>query len=191
MTTPKIAGILKLIDSHQKLIAMVHAEWCPHCTVLLPKWNDMVKEHDDFTPNVFEIEQKEFAEVQSRVGNINGFPTIISIDEEGKRIEYGGSREKDAIASWVELQLKPAMPIRKRSIRPSSRSRSHSRSRPRSRPRSRSRSRSQRRRHSGGYKYKKGSVTGRKSGKSGKSHGKKGKSGKSSGKSGSKSNRKS
>ena len=183
MTTPKIAGILKLIDSHQKLIAMVHAKWCPHCTVLLPKWNDMVREHDDFTPNVFEIEQKEFAEVQSRVGNINGFPTIISIDEEGKRIEYGGSREKDQIASWVELQLKPAMPIRKRSIR--------SRSRSRSRPRDRSRSRSQRRRHSGGYKYKKGSVTGRKSGKSGKSYGKKGKSGKSSGKSGSKSNRKS
>jgi len=106
MQNSKIDGILKLIDSHQKLIAVIHATWCPHCTDLLPKWREMVEEHDDFNHNVVDIEQSEFTgNIESRIGSVKGFPTIISVDENGHRSEYQGSRDKDSIAKWVSSEL--------------------------------------------------------------------------------------
>ena len=88
MQNSKIDGILKLIDSHQKLIAVIHATWCPHCTDLLPKWREMVEEHDDFNHNVVDIEQSEFTgNIESRIGSVKGFPTIISVDDTHLAIE--------------------------------------------------------------------------------------------------------
>ena len=106
MTSPKIQGILKLLDSHQKLIAMIHAEWCPHCIDLKPKWDEIVENNPKFNNNVYDIEQKELRDdIASKIGNIGGFPTILSIDEQGQRNEYRGSRNKEAIAAWINSEL--------------------------------------------------------------------------------------
>jgi len=104
MANPKNAGILKLLDSHQKLVAMVHATWCPHCTQLLPTWQQIMEEHPN--ANVYDIEQKEFnGALGARIGNVSGFPTILSIDEAGNRNEYSGSRNKEAITNWIMSEL--------------------------------------------------------------------------------------
>tara|TARA_Y100000768_G_scaffold388976_1_gene389564 strand:+ start:4905 stop:5477 length:573 start_codon:yes stop_codon:yes gene_type:complete len=121
MTNPKIEGILKLLDSHQKLIAMIHAVWCPHCIDLKPKWEEIVKNNPKFNKNVYDIEQKELQdEITSKIGNIGGFPTILSIDEQGNRNEYRGSRDKDAITDWINTELNKSnrkigknLPVRK------------------------------------------------------------------------------
>lgn len=117
MTNPKITGILKLLDSHQKLVAMVHATWCPHCTQLLPTWQQIMEEHPN--ANVYDIEQKEFdGAVGSKIGNVSGFPTILSIDEAGNRNEYRGSRNKEAITNWIMSELKKGKGIGKKKSPP-------------------------------------------------------------------------
>jgi thiol-disulfide isomerase/thioredoxin len=107
MTNPKTQGILKLLDSHEKVIAMIHAKWCSHCTDLLPKWHEIVKTHPNFNRNVYDIEQNEYkGEVVTKIGNVGAYPTILSIDEEGQRNEYTGARDEESIVEWINAELK-------------------------------------------------------------------------------------
>jgi len=104
MDNVKTNAIAKLIDSHDNLIALVHANWCGHCQSLKPKWENMVKKNKiSFGENVVDIEQEELTDnLKSKLGDIPGYPTIISFGTNGDRQEYSGERTEEAITAWIK-----------------------------------------------------------------------------------------
>jgi len=92
-----------------KIIGLVYAKWCPHCTAMKPQWDIMKSK---LRPNcrVVEIEDSDY-DKQTKLDNLNndiksdeklqihGYPTMFKINN-GKVDYYNGSRDSTSMESF-------------------------------------------------------------------------------------------
>ena len=80
---------------------------CNPCKETKPIWKAMTDELNDGNDNLIiaMIEQDLLPQVRDRNGQpfpIEGFPTIMFIDSNGKQQQYEGERNKDSFVNWVK-----------------------------------------------------------------------------------------
>ncbi len=77
----------------------VNATWCGHCRQLRPTMDQVAGVFGEMVP-VYSIDGDVHKDLLSQLG-VDGFPTIVFQDKEGKRFTYTGARTLDAITSFV------------------------------------------------------------------------------------------
>ena len=86
---------------------LFHADWCPHCTKLMPVWNEFKQKHGGKC-KIVEVEAKEKNVMKKH--DVNGYPTIKFLpnglsNPEGSK-EFKGERDVDSLASFVDENTK-------------------------------------------------------------------------------------
>jgi len=88
------------------------ADWCPHCKVAKPIWNDLKAEYENKTINGYRIIfteincSEETAEVDKMMNqyNVEGYPTIKLL-KDGQVIEYDAKPSKDTLTQFLNTVL--------------------------------------------------------------------------------------
>ena len=75
--------------------------WCPHCKTMKPVWDSVVAATRD-SGIIF----KELDEDVVKTPGIDGFPTIIMLDENGYRHKYSGGPDFTKLRNWVIAPIK-------------------------------------------------------------------------------------
>ncbi|CAI5437677.1 unnamed protein product [Caenorhabditis angaria] len=86
-----------------------YAPWCAHCKRLHPVWDQVGHTLADtnLPIRVGKLDCTRFPSVPNSLG-INGYPTLIFF-RNGKRIDYRGSRERDALVSFAKRCAAPTI----------------------------------------------------------------------------------
>ena len=85
-------------DTNDKVFVLIHANWCPHCTEALPKFNEaqeIIKNDSNCNVYMEEFESDEYPELKNIA---SGYPTFLEIVNNNIK-KYEGSREVDDIVS--------------------------------------------------------------------------------------------
>ena len=109
------------------IVGVIHAHWCGHCQVLMPKWKvfkNELKHNKNIT--IIDIEDGD-PKKSVKMNNLNmkindksvrlnadGFPTIFKI-QHGNLEYYTGAREPADLKQWV---LSSKKPISKNELKP-------------------------------------------------------------------------
>ena len=112
---------------------LVYADWCGHCSTLIPKWIQMVKnirkkvqKNQYYEPMLAPIEDskmdllREFNEkntdyLDKKTIQFSGYPTIFKI-QNGTISYYDGERETEPMERWyMSDSLRKSVPLRNRS----------------------------------------------------------------------------
>ena len=109
----------KNIKNHV-IVGVVHAKWCGHCQVLMPKWRvfkNQLKNNKQIT--IIDIEDadpkkdSQIADLNLKINDksvtiqANGFPTIFKI-KNGILEYYSGNRDSNSLKKWaLEKNVKP------------------------------------------------------------------------------------
>lgn len=92
-----------------KIVGLVYARWCPHCTAMKPQW-DIMKSKLRSNCRVVEIEDSDY-DKQSKIEELNndiksdeklqihGYPTMFKINN-GKLDYYNGTRDATSMTSF-------------------------------------------------------------------------------------------
>lgn len=102
-----------IIKKNHTIIGVVHAKWCGHCQVLMPKWRTFKNQmKNNKQISVIDIEdgdhnkESRLAQLNLKINDksvkieANGFPTIFKIVN-GNLEYYSGNREPDALKNWA------------------------------------------------------------------------------------------
>ena len=101
-------------DSHNNLkkmktgpwLVLLHANWCPHCRNMDADWEEVSNSNSNF--NTMRIESEVKDESPKIISNmpINGFPTIIMLNDGKKVGEYDGDRSSKDILNFGNTHCK-------------------------------------------------------------------------------------
>lgn len=89
-----------------------YANWCPHCKVAKPIWNDLKSEYENKTINGYKIIftdvdcSEETAEVDKMMNqySIEGYPTIKLL-KDGQIIEYDAKPSRETLVQFLNTVL--------------------------------------------------------------------------------------
>ena len=89
---------------NKKGLLLVYAPWCGFCQMLTPEWKNFVKKFGKkYTIKALNVENKKGGNghISEKLG-VNGFPTIMYIDENGKiGSVYEGERNVEAFDDYL------------------------------------------------------------------------------------------
>lgn len=91
----------------QKDVVLFYANWCGHCKVFMPMWNDVKRElHSN--ANFIELENGTHGTLMAEMG-IQGFPTVRVYDGRFQEAvpykEYSGPHDRDELREFVQSLL--------------------------------------------------------------------------------------
>ena len=69
--------------NEQKSLVLFYAPWCPHCKSILPEWDKLVANNDNTNITIKKVNSDDNPELCKQY-KIEGFPTILLIDSNGK-----------------------------------------------------------------------------------------------------------
>ena len=84
-------------------IVLYYVSWCPHCKTLMPEW-DKFETHAKNNLSwlkVSKIQCEDSNAAMCSQKGVEGFPTIIFYDQNGKTNIYDGDRKMEAIADFA------------------------------------------------------------------------------------------
>lgn len=89
-------------DQNVPTCCLFHADWCPHCTKLIPIWDEFKKKYGGKC-QIVEIEAKD--KDMTKKHDVSGYPTIKFLpnglsNPEGAK-EFKGERDVDSLASFL------------------------------------------------------------------------------------------
>ena len=104
-----------MTNTKKILIGKVYANWCGHCVSLKPEWQKM-KNHIKKNYKHIEFIEAEVSQI-NKVKNIkerhniqvNGYPTIFKIKENGQLEYYSGPRFSNDLIQWATESNKKYM----------------------------------------------------------------------------------
>jgi thiol-disulfide isomerase/thioredoxin len=82
----------------EKLIYFYMNE-CGHCQRFNPIWSDFVKKYQG-NVQLIKVERKQ-AKKELKVYKVEGFPTVVLVDDEGKHKTYNGPRNVNGLMKFV------------------------------------------------------------------------------------------
>lgn len=88
------------------------AEWCPHCKVAKPIWNELSEEYDNKAINGYKVTfttvdcTQESAEVEKLMNqySVEGYPTIKLL-KDGQIVEYDAKPSKETLIKFLNTVL--------------------------------------------------------------------------------------
>jgi len=93
-------------------IVMIYANWCHHCEVMMPAFEEAAKLMNDLqvkqkTGGKIAFMRAEAMSVPSLANrpSVPGFPTVVGIFQNGKEFPYMGPRSVDSLLKFAELVL--------------------------------------------------------------------------------------
>lgn len=81
-----------------KTIYLFKAEWCPHCKMFKPVWNNLQDKLKNKIKFITYDSDKDAEQIKQY--NIEGYPTII-LQAGGKAIEYVGPRDESSLIEFI------------------------------------------------------------------------------------------
>lgn len=86
-----------------------YAEWCGYCRTAMPSFQKLKKDYDNQTINgqkvsIQLIEGDKNRELMKQY-NISGFPTIVLMLANGKRVNYSGNRSYDDLVVFLRENI--------------------------------------------------------------------------------------
>tara|TARA_Y100000591_G_C21792439_1_gene677343 strand:- start:849 stop:1211 length:363 start_codon:yes stop_codon:yes gene_type:complete len=88
--------------ANKKELVLVHMNGCPHCISLMPEWKQATKDNTtNISMRAVEMNDDDGPELCKK-HNINGFPTIILLNNGKKISDYEGERNKDGILQFLQ-----------------------------------------------------------------------------------------
>ena len=93
-------------------LLLFHTDWCPHCRVAMPIWEDLKKTYENKTINGYRLVftgvdcSNDNAECERMMNkyNVEGFPTIKLL-KDGQVIEYDAKPSKETIIEFLNTVL--------------------------------------------------------------------------------------
>jgi len=76
------------------IISFHYANWCGACKQMKPVWNQVKR-------NMPGVSFREVDEDKAKTPYIKYYPTIFAVKNGGKRLEYRGGPDPDALYRWV------------------------------------------------------------------------------------------
>lgn len=103
----------KKFNEHSKscpCIIKYYADWCGHCKNLKPKWDSVCNKYKKNKQNFIIAEINEtMIPHTTNYSNIEGFPTIIYVDNNMKKDHYKDLHEEEQLDQWMNSKLKTQM----------------------------------------------------------------------------------
>ena len=101
-------------DSHNNLnkikngpwLVLLHANWCPHCRNMDADWDEVSNSNTNFNTMRIESEVKDKAPNMISNMPINGFPTMVMLNNGKKVGEYNGDRSSEDILNFGNTHCK-------------------------------------------------------------------------------------
>lgn len=90
-----------------KAIVLYYAEWCGACKAMKDAWENFlkyVKTNKSKYPNIIvaSVESSYIEKVECEHGSINGFPTILYLENGKRKGEYSGERTETGFISYLD-----------------------------------------------------------------------------------------
>jgi len=91
----------EIVHDKKDVLVEFYAPWCGHCQKLVPIYDELGAAYKDDS-NVVIAKIDATANGTPKGVSVQGFPTLIFFDAEGKQVQYDGERELDAFKKWIE-----------------------------------------------------------------------------------------
>tara|TARA_Y100000389_G_C17436732_1_gene506002 strand:- start:277 stop:672 length:396 start_codon:yes stop_codon:yes gene_type:complete len=89
----------------KKELVLVHMNGCGHCKKMMPEWNKAKdKNNTGINMRVVEMSEGDGPELCKK-HNIQGFPTMILLDNSGKKITSNEERSTNGILDFLKKQV--------------------------------------------------------------------------------------
>lgn len=87
------------------VIVLYYADWCPHCVMMKPAWNNFIKDckSNNVNINIAEVESQHIPNIKTS-GDAEGFPTIKYYNNLQNNIPYEGDRTSTAFLEFAKKQ---------------------------------------------------------------------------------------
>ena len=82
-----------------KQMIYFHMNGCGHCKKFTPIWNDFTSQYRG-NVQLRKLERKDAVDLIDKY-NIQGFPTVIKIDEQGEHQEFTGNRTVSELNNFI------------------------------------------------------------------------------------------
>jgi len=92
-----------LVDTNISGLVLFQADWCGHCKVLKPVWEEVSKNYTVYKVDC--TDRNLHSELTKTLG-LKGFPTIYVFQKGAKQAEYSGGRSADDIKNYISTHFK-------------------------------------------------------------------------------------
>ncbi len=92
--------------NHTRRVTLHSVKWCPHCIIMKPIW-EQVKIAVMGSGIIFTEVDEDIA----KTPGINGYPTIMMLDENGQRSKYPGMPDFASLRAWVVNPVRNPEPV--------------------------------------------------------------------------------
>lgn len=80
------------------IVELHYADWCPHCQVMKPIWQQTKANINSRYPDIL---FREIDEQKTPTPGISGIPTIRLINQSGKTYKYPGGPNAEKLQAWI------------------------------------------------------------------------------------------
>ncbi len=107
VSDPKSAEDFKTQTNNGYWVILYYADWCPHCVAMKPEWKLFADKYSSSNKiNVAELESQFLDMVgPQHKANVQGFPTIISLNKGSKVANFMGPRTSKDIDMFANSHL--------------------------------------------------------------------------------------
>lgn len=89
-------------SGREQSLVLFHVDWCHHCKAILPIWQKFEAAHNGKTKiNVSNINCEQNPHIAKRF-NLEGFPTILYLENGAIKETYSGDRTLDALTEFLK-----------------------------------------------------------------------------------------
>lgn len=96
MSTGVPTGMSERMVNNTRVVTLYYTNWCHYCKLMKPVWAQVKL---NLAPNGIVFAEND--EEKNRTEGITGYPTILMVDEYGKKYKYEGGANAALLTSWI------------------------------------------------------------------------------------------
>jgi thiol-disulfide isomerase/thioredoxin len=83
--------------NNTRRVYLHYTTWCKYCAIMKPVWADVKSAVQDSGIQFIEVDEGG----DIRTPGITSYPTIIMLDEKGRRVKYHGGPDFAKLRAWI------------------------------------------------------------------------------------------